>query len=117
MLLSCLCGNENVTLAIVQLLYNTLPGALRLSDNYGDLPIHNLCDNKDLDETASIDILQFMLSIDPTLPREVVDDGCLPIHVAAEYKSTTFCKILIDTYPESLRVASSDGRLPIHEAR
>ena len=37
---SCLdkaCWNEKVTLEIVQLLYNTLPGALRLRDRYGSL--------------------------------------------------------------------------------
>ena len=109
------CENENVTLEIVQLLYNILPEALRLRDDNGDLPIHNLCHNKDLDDTASIDILRFMLSIDPTLPMEVDDGGWLPIHVAM-YKSTAFCKILIDAYPESSRIESGDGWLPIHVA-
>jgi ankyrin repeat protein len=45
--------------------------------------------------------------------REVVDDGYLPLHYAVAYKSTTFCKELIDAYPESLRVESGDGSLPI----
>ena len=109
------CRNKKVTLAIVQLLYNILPEALRLRDD-GDLPIHHLCCNKDLDETASIDILRFMLEIDPTLPRELNGDDWLPIHLAVEYKSTIFCKELIDAYPESLRIELNDVRLPIHSA-
>ena len=110
------CGNKKVTLKIVQLLYNSLPGALRLRDDDGDLPIHTLCLNKDLDDTNSLDILRFMLNIDPTLPREVGDtDGYLPIHNAVMYKSTTFCKELINACPESLRIELHDG-LPIHIA-
>ena len=110
------CYNKKVTLEIVQLLYNTFPGALQLRDNYGWLPIHNLCCNKDLDDTASIDILRFMLEIDPTLTREVAGDaGWLPVHYAVANKSTAFCKELINAYPESLRVASYNG-LPIHLA-
>ena len=104
---------------IVQLLYSILPGALWLRDGIDRLPIHWLCLNKDLDDTASIDILRFMLEIDPTLPREVGDGlygfngSRLPDHLAVKYKSTTFCKILIDAYPESLRIESR-GSLPIH---
>ena len=72
------CGNENVTLQIVQLLHsicNTLPDVLRLRDNYGRLPIYKLCRNEDLDDTSSLDILRFMLEIDPNLPRELMGNG------------------------------------------
>ena len=111
------CNNKKGTLEIVQLLHNTWPGALRLRDDIGWLPIHYLCYNKDLDENASLDILRFMLEIDPNLPREVDESGWLPIHNAVEYKSTIFCKILIDAYPESLRMVELiGGRLPIHIA-
>ena len=119
---SCLheaCKNKNVTLGIVQLLYNTFPEALRLRDNYGRLPIHRLCRNKGLDDTTSLDILQFMLEIGPNLPRETTDRGDLPIHDAVCYKSTAFCKELIDKYPESLRIEQNSrgvGMLPIHRA-
>ena len=109
------CRNKKVTLKIAQLLHNTLPGALRLRDYDGWLPIHHLCDNCDLDERNSLDILRFMLSIDHTLPREVNDGGYIPLHNAVAYKSITFCKILIDKYPESLRIESG-GWLPIHKA-
>ena len=111
------CMNENVTLEIVQLLYSIWPDVLQLRDNHGWLPIHYLCYNKDLDDTSSIDILRFMLDIDHTLPREVDDvNGCLPIQMAVQFKSTRFCKILIDAYPESLRIESGNVWLPIHVA-
>ena len=110
------CRNKKVTLEIVQLLYNTLPGAFfRLRNEYNRLPIHEICNNEDLDDTASLDILRFMLSIDPTLPREM-GNGYLPVHVAVKYKSTRFCKMLIDAYPESLRIEPGGGWLPIHVA-
>ena len=110
------CGNKKVTLEIVQLLYNTLPEAFRLRDGAGYRPIHHLCYNKDLDETNSLNILRFMLYNDPTLPREVDGDNWLPLHFAVQYKSTTFCKKLIDAYPESLAVRTRIGSLPIHLA-
>ena len=111
------CDNKKVTLEIVQLLYNTFPEAFRLRDNYGWLPIHRLCRNEDLDYVASIDILRFMLNIDPTLPMELsVGNGCLPVQIAVANKSTAFCKILIDAYPDSLQIGSDDGWLPIHDA-
>ena len=106
------CKNEKVTLEIVQLLHSILPGALRLrADDDDSLPIHHLCRNKYIDDTASIDILRFMLKIDPTLSREVevCSGGCLPIHLAVTRKSTIFCKELIDAYPESLRIVAGDG--------
>ena len=109
------CMNKKVTLEIVQLLYNTLPGALQLRDDAGCLPIHRLCYNINLDENDSVVILRFMLEVDPTLPRETNNHGYLPIYDAADNKSTIFCKILIDSYPQSLRIESV-GWLPIHKA-
>ena len=110
------CRNKKVTLEIVQLLYSIWPGALRLGDDEGCRPIHNLCRNRDLDDTASFEILRFMLNIDPTLSRELDGQGCLPVYFAVMNKSTAFCKELIDGYPESLRIDPGDGRLPIHFA-
>ena len=72
--------------------------------------------NERLNETTSIDILQFMLEIDPTLPRGVDDDDYLPIYYAINRKSTAFCKELINAYPESLLIETMVGKLPIHVA-
>ena len=108
------CFSKKVTLKIVQLLHNTLPGSLWLRNDDGGFPIHNLCHNEDLDDTNSLDILQFMLEIDPNLSREVNGNGCLPVRYAIHYKSTAFCKELIAAYPQSLQVG--DGLLPFHSA-
>ena len=50
------------------------------------------------------------------LLREADVDGCLPIHYAVTAKSTTFCKQLIDAYPESLWSRAGVGWLSIHRA-
>ena len=55
------CRNEKVTLKIVQLLYSKFPDVLRSRDGDGELPIHCLCMNEELDDTNSLDILQFKL--------------------------------------------------------
>jgi len=115
------CENKGVNLEVVQMLYNSWPEALRVSSGHNELPIHELCCNKKLANTTAIDVLRFMLSIDPTLVRERDGLDYLPIHhavrSAANRKSLEFCKVLIDLYPESVRVTGTDsGSLPIHKA-
>ena len=110
------CGmNKCLTLETVQLLVNAWPESIRQRGSYGNLPLHDLCRNKDLDESASVEVLQFMLKVDPTLPRRMNDDDYFPIHDAVCHKSTNFCKVLIDAWPESLSF-EHNGYLPIHEA-
>ena len=87
-----------------------------MGDDDGCRPIHRLCRNEDLDDNNSLDILRFMIDIDPTLLSEVDGDDFLPIYDAVDTKSSAFCKILIDKYPQSLRVESKFGTLPIHIA-
>ena len=114
LLASC---NTNITLDAVQLLYNAWPESIRIpSESIGYLPLHYLCQNIKLGEAASIDILRFMLDADPGLVREMGDDELLPIHHAIYGKSASFCQVLIDAYPESLRVGTRSGMLPIHIA-
>ena len=88
------CYNENVTLEMVQLLHNIWPEALQLGDDYGSLPIHSLCTNVKLDDTNSLDILLYMLSIDPTLAREVDGDDYLPIKLLLKTNLLPFAKNL-----------------------
>jgi len=110
------CQSQGVNLAIIENLCNAWPEAIRMIDNAGYLPLHDLCRNKKIDETDSLEILQFMLDADPTLPRVTTGEGYLPIHLAVDGMSTAFCKALIKAYPESARMRTDDGRLPIHEA-
>lgn len=109
------CYNKHFTLEVVQMLYNAWPEALRMGDIDGYLPIHQLSRNRKLEEPVALSVLRFMIGIDPTLVREVDEDWYLPIHFAVCGMSTGFCKVLIDAYPDSLRVGRTNaGRLPIN---
>jgi len=129
-LLHLACMNQKTDLALFQFLYNKMPEAIRIVDNDrggssygrtsgevgGKLPIHKLCDNNKMDEKASLEILRFMLDIDPNFLQMRDVEGSLPMHEAAINMPTSFCKVMIDAYPESLKVANSEGSLPIHLA-
>jgi len=108
------CSNKHITLEVVQLLYNSWPEAIRLGNDDGFLPIHELCLNHKLDDVDSLDILQFMLNADPGLVRAEGPGEQLPIHYAIRRMALEPCKVLIDAYPESLRAENERGMLPIH---
>jgi len=111
------CQSKNVNLAIVELIFNAWPESIRMRDHSDWLPIHDLCHYGNVDDADALAILQFMLDADPNLPKVRTDEGgYLPIHLAADEMSIEFCKVLIDVYPESLRVGTDHGSLPIHEA-
>ena len=110
------CENKGLDLEVVRMLYNSWPEALRMSGSNTNFPIHELCRNRMIEDTAALAILQFMLDIDQSISRERDIDGYLPIHHAVRGNSIEFCKALIDVYPESLRVRTNNGRLPIHSA-
>ena len=117
--LNIACCNKAVNLSIVELLFNSIPERNRnLIDGHNKHPIHELSLNSKLDDDVSLEILRFMLDIDPTI-SQVRDTIKIPIHYAVGHgnKSLEFCKLLIDAYPESLKVeALFNGSLPIHEA-
>ena len=128
-LLHLACMNSKADLALVQFLYNKMPEAIQMKDNDrggttgrtsscagGKLPIHKLCDNYGMDEKDSLEILRLMLSIDPSFPEMRDIEGSLPMHDAAIYMRGSFCKVLMDAYPESLKVFNNRGKLPIHLA-
>ena len=121
--LNIACSNKNVNLEVVQLLLNSWPEGAKQADDFDDdgecLPIHNLCKNYHLDDTTSIGTLQLLLEADLSSSKKTcTGDQCLPIHYAVGYghKSMKFCKLLVEAYPESIRIKSGAGSLPIHEA-
>ena len=71
--------------------------------------------NKNLEDTDSLDILNLLLERDLQSVRETRENGHLPIHLAARNNPPEFCKVLIDAYPDSVRIATGSG-LPIHIA-
>jgi len=92
-----------VTLGIIQLLIDEAPASVRTVDrHYGHSPLHILCKNNNLDETAAMQILRLLIESYPEAVRRRNNDGALPIHDAASWtKSSKFCSLLIEAYPES----------------
>jgi len=102
------CSNKNVSLELFKLIFNIWPEAIRLRDSpFGRAPLTYLCSNHDSNHTTSLDILQYIISIDLTLPRERDIGGNLPLHSAVGGMPIDFCKVLIDVHPESVRIASN----------
>ena len=112
------CGyNESVTRGIIQLLIDAAPDSIRSVDSEGMMPLHWLCEDKQLDESVSLEILQLLIEKHPQALRHADYDGCLPIHMAASTtKSPEFCRFLIEGYPGSERISDDDGWLPFHGA-
>jgi ankyrin repeat protein len=108
--------NELVDLDIVQLLIEAFPDSLRHVDKYRYTPLHDLCENKQLDEDIALDILKLLLEKTPESIRQTSTEGNLPIHLAAETQSLEFCRILIEAYPGSERMTNDNGAFPIHWA-
>jgi ankyrin repeat protein len=110
--------NSHVTLNIVELLIDAYPDSLRHEDNKGFTPLHKLCRNEDLDDKeVGLKILKLLLEKGPESARHAtITAGVLPIHIAAAYQTPKFCRILIEAYPTSERLAMSVGVLPFHVA-
>ena len=111
------CKNNNVSLGIIELLIDKAPDSVRHEDNYGRcLPLHLLCDNNHLDEAAALRVVRLLLEKYPESIRQRWY-GSLPIHIAAmAFKSPEFCRVLIEAYPGSERIADILGMMPLHHA-
>ena len=111
------CGIKIVTLNIVQLLIDAAPDSVRHEDINGCMPLHALCHNKNLDEDVGLEILKLLIDRCPESVRHVIRGGNLPLHPAAAKQSPEFCRMLVEAYPGSERIANdNDGTLPFHFA-
>ena len=109
--------NGGITLEIVKFLLNEIPELFYHRSIVGYLPFYMLCGNAELDEKIWFNIFQLLIDMDPTIVRDRVDDGELPIHYAAANLSPLQCKALIDRYPEPVREKFEQyNDLPIHQA-
>ena len=112
--LSVACLNKNITTRTVKLLLEAWPESIHQRSSSNALPIHKLCEAHDMDDAVAIDILKLLLEPHPNLVSQSGNfQGYLPLHKAATNKSPAFCKLLVDAYPESVKV-DGDGRLPFH---
>eukprot|EP00986_Skeletonema_menzelii_P010670 scaffold5284_cov110-Skeletonema_menzelii.AAC.1 len=109
------CYNKSVTGNIIRLLIDAAPASVRSVTNEGVMPLHCLCANKKVDEATAIQILKLLIEKYPESIRHA-NKGRLPIHIAAEWRSPEFCRVLIKAYPGSERIALTNGVMPLHLA-
>jgi ankyrin repeat protein len=111
-----LFDNKNVTRGMVQLLIDAHPESLGSESSTGFItPLHALSRNKSLDDTTAVDILGLLLERCPEAAQRTDSDinGVLPIHLAVmTSKSFEFCRMLVEAYPGSERIATSNGMVP-----
>ena len=113
------CRNDSMTLQITKFLVEKRNGMTHQPDRRNFLPLHSLCMNSNIDETASLEILNFLVEMNPESVRHRAGpsaSGCLAIHYAAACRSRSFCEVLIYEYPESLLLVDESGDAPIHVA-
>jgi hypothetical protein len=92
-----LCSNKNATLDIVRCVYEGCPDAILVEDEAGQIPLVYLCRNDELDNAISVEILTLLLEKCPESAQ-----CCTPIHLACQRRSTQFCCLLIEAYPDSI---------------
>eukprot|EP00985_Skeletonema_marinoi_P019440 scaffold11145_cov104-Skeletonema_marinoi.AAC.5 len=81
------------------------------------MPVHKICDNRDVDETTAIEILKLLIEKYPEAVQQIGGIGNhLPIHLASIQHSPEFCRVLIEAYPGSERITDASGELPLHFA-
>ena len=104
------CNNKSATPNIIQLLLVAAPDSVGSADNGGWMPLHILCFNSEVDEKVALQILKLLIETYPEAARHA-KNGQLPIHLARE-KSLEFYQVLIESYPGSERITTTDGDLP-----
>jgi len=87
-------------------------------DCNGYLPIHLLCKNEVMGKGVKLDVLRILIDANPdSLQFRTHWNGIsLPIHYASQFQDPVFCKMLVDGYPDSLRVGDNNSCLPFHLA-
>ena len=112
--LNVACMYGFMTAKTIELLLEACPESIHQRSSSNALPIHKFCEVKDMDDAVAIDILKLLLEAHPDLVSQTSSYGeHLPLHLAASNKSQSFCKILVDAYPESVKV-DGYGCLPFH---
>ena len=112
------CSNKAITVETIRLLVDAWPQATRTLINFGGHPLHMFCMfYKGKDITVSMEILQMLLDANPESISHPTEEGELPIHCALSTKSSEFCRVLIDAFPESLQIGGHRrGGVLLHAA-
>jgi len=110
------CFNQKIDPNTIQLLLDNWPESIFQQNSNLDLPIDVFFKNDFVEEVESVKILALYVEFSPAWVRQVGESGSLPIHHAAKSRSPAFCEVLINAYPEALKIQDEHGRLPIHIA-
>ncbi len=113
--------NPKVTLNMVKIVVGLHPPIVACKDDNNVTAFHCLCSNEDVDATARMEILQFLLQKNrDMLQIATIDEGTLPIHWASGLPRNSipvaFMQKLIDAYPESVMKSgyTTDVPSPLH---
>ena len=98
----------------VQFLIDAASNSVGSVNNDGWMPLHCLCNNVELDESAAMEILKLLIEKHPEAVRHADNDGVLPIHHVGGWRSPEFCRVLFEAYPGSQLIANHVGFLPLH---
>ena len=78
----------------------------------GAFPLHNAARF-----SKSLEVLELVKSLDPTIVALGNNDGTLPIHwAAAKNSNLDIIHALIKAYPEAMKTPNNEGYLPLHSA-
>ena len=110
-----LAHGKNINPEIIRIILEVWPEGSRHRFK-GILPVHILCENMNFNEDDSLEVLRLLIDSFPESLREIHGND-YPLHRAAAYgKSPAFCKLIIQSDPESLFMLSPSGKSPLHRA-
>ena len=110
------CEKSYINAKTIELLLRVCPNSIYQPNNCDWLPTHSLCEAR-MDDEVAVEVLKLLLEAHPDSARlQTNGDAELPLHLAASNKAPTFCKVLIDAYPEAVKEQNGYGYLPFHFA-
>jgi len=92
------------------LVASAFPSAVVAQNKKGKTPLHFAA------REGHIDMVKFLIQLDPSSARFVTDKLKLPLHFAAGEGHADICRYLLNVYPQGASSRSAKGKLPLHLA-
>jgi ankyrin repeat protein len=105
------CGDA--PLETVQMVVNAFPGALRVTDDLGRLPLHVAAKN------ARLPLLAYLVEKFPQAIRTKTHQDLLPLHILLNRvwgSDLCIIQFFVQQWPESVQAPDAKGNLPLHLA-
>lgn len=110
-------AGRGASVEVVQFLMRKRPEAVADKDAWGKSPLACVCALSDQEESDPNVAAVFYLLIDPARICEPDRGGMLPLHIAcASGAALGNVEMLLDEYPDAIRLPDKNGRLPFHAA-